>query len=212
VLCHCWLVGPLEWHLACKKSFSAVPESLHMRPGLTLSNSWTRNCKLLMVVIVIAAAAARDSSVAQLQLRWIVAYLRGQCWDHLSSLHTPKTGVTPSNSTPYTLTHMLTTRSYTPVRLPMTSQVSASVCQFVQLTSWVGVLHADSNSMPIKQKWCGSDRDNLSKLANQDLTLTIGTETIKPVAVTAHYKCFWWWWWWWTDDEQNCCWNFVSMF
>jgi len=31
-------------------------------------------------------------------IRWIVAYLRGQCWDYWSSLGTPKTRVTPSNS------------------------------------------------------------------------------------------------------------------
>jgi len=49
----------------------------------------------------------------------IVAYLRGQCWDHWSSLRK----VTPSNSSPYTLTHKLMTHSYRPVPLPMTSQV-----------------------------------------------------------------------------------------
>ena len=48
--------------------------------------------------------------------------------------------------------------------------------------SWCAARRLQLNADKTEVMWVGS-RHNLSRLANQDLTLTIGTETVKPVAV-----------------------------
>jgi len=91
--------------------------------------------------------------------------------------------VTPSNSTPYTLTHADDTQLYASSSPDDVSSVRQrlSDCS-ADFMNWCAALRFQLITDKTEVMWIGS-RHNLSKLANQDLTLTIGTETIKPVAV-----------------------------
>ena len=97
---------------------------------------------------------------------------------------TPKTVLTSFSSMACILNPLLMTCSCTQVPPLQTSQVFAmqrlSQCS-ADVMNWCAARRLKLNANKTEELLVGS-KNNLTKLVSQDLTLTIGTETIKPTA------------------------------